>query len=157
MAAPRGSWDRDLRNLLGIALPGATSRISRPHGLIGVASLEAQVSPITSPEAFEALFGRTPDLLCVRDLRGKLVRLNSSWSAQLGFSPRDLHGAPILDMVHPQDVWATHDVMLGVDEDRMVLGFSNRYRQADGGYLRFEWTARRFGDHVFGLGRQITD
>jgi PAS domain S-box-containing protein len=138
--------------------PSATIRsaaASRAQGLIGVDAPEARLSPITSPEAFEALFGSVPDLLCVRDLRGKLIRLNPSWPTLLGFPLRDLHGAPLLDLVHPEDVWATHDIMHGVSDERMVLGFSNRYRMLDGGYRRFEWTARRFGDYVFGLGRQV--
>jgi PAS domain S-box-containing protein len=125
--------------------------------LISVDSPEARRSALTSLPAFERLFADSADLLCVRDLRGKLVRLNPAWSAQLGFSLQDLHGGPMLDFVHPQDVWSSHDVMHGVSYGRMVLGFSNRYRQRDGGYRRFEWTARRFGDHVFGLGRQIAD
>lgn len=131
------------------------SPISRAHGLLSVASSEAEQAPIASPQAFEALFASSSDLLCVRDLRGKLVRLNGAWSTDLGFSLRDLHGVPLLDFIHPDDVWATHDVMNGVDGDRMVLGFSNRYRTIDGRYRRFSWTARRFGDHVFGLARLI--
>lgn len=147
--------DLALRAPSAIAGPGAASPAAHPRGLIGVDSPEAQLSPITSPEAFEALLAGSPDLLCIRDLRGKLIRLNPSWSTLLGFPERHLHGAPMLNFVHPQDVWVTHDIMHGVSADRMVLGFSNRYRPLGGGCRRFEWTARRFGDHVFGMGRQI--
>lgn len=128
---------------------------SRGRGLIRVDSPEAERSPITSLEAFEALFARSPDLLVVRDLRGTLIRINSAWSTQLGFSLDVLRGAPMLDLVHPHDVWASHDVMQGVDDDHMVLGFINRYRTVEGRYRQFEWTARRFGDYVFGIGRQV--
>jgi PAS domain S-box-containing protein len=140
-----------------IARPAASPASLRAHGLIKVDSPEAGLSPITTPEAFEAMFVGSPDLLCVRDLRGKLIRLNPAWSTLLGFSLDALHGAPLLDLVHPEDVWATHDVMHGVSDERMVLGFSNRYRRLDGGYRRFEWTARQFGDYVFGLGRDVTE
>lgn len=140
-----------MRKPLGIA--ESASPASRPAGLIGVASPEAKASPITSPEAFEALFDEAPHLLCVRDLRGKLVRLNPAWSMLLGFSLDELQGMTLLDLVHPEDVWATHDIMHRVSDELMVLGFSNRYRLASGGYRRFVWTARRFGDQVFGLGR----
>jgi PAS domain S-box-containing protein len=140
-----------LHKTLGIgelASPG-----SRPAGLISVDSPEAQAASITSPEAFEALFEEAPHLLCIRNLRGKLVRLNPAWSTLLGFSLRELQGMTLLDLVHPEDVWATHDIMHRVSEELMVLGFSNRYRLAGGGHRRFEWTARRFGDQVFGIGR----
>lgn len=142
-----------MREPLGIAESAAVA--SRPHGLISVSSPEAQACSIASPEAFEALFAETSDLLCVRDLRGKLLRLNPAWSNSLGFPLQDLQGASLLDLVHPQDVWATHDIMHRVSAELMVLGFSNRYRLAGGGHRRFEWTARRFGDQVFGLGRAM--
>lgn len=135
--------------------PAAPPASSRGRGLIRVDSPEAERSPITSPEAFEALFAGSPDLLVVRDLRGKLIRINPAWSTQLGFSLEVLRGAPMLDLVHPDDVWASHDVMQGVDDAHMVLGFTNRYRTVDGRYRQFEWTARRFGDYVFGIGRQV--
>lgn len=144
-----------MRDITAIVGPGVASPASHPRGLIGVDRPEARLSPITSPDAFEALWQESQDLLCVRDLRGKLIRLNPSWSTMLGFPERHLHGAPLLDFVHPQDVWATHDVMHGVSGDQMVLGFSNRYRMLDGGHRRFEWTARRFGDYVFGIGCKI--
>jgi PAS domain S-box-containing protein len=145
-----------LRRPPGI-IGSAAAPAPRAQGLIPVDSPEARLSPIASREAFEAMFSGSPDLLCVRDLRGKLVRVNPAWSALLGFSLNDLQGAPMLDLVHPEDTWATHDIMNGVNAERMVLGFINRYRMLDGGYRRFEWTARRFGDQVFGLGRQIAD
>jgi PAS domain S-box-containing protein len=142
-----------LRKPLGIA--GSASTATRPRGLVSVSSPEAQASPISSPEAFEVLFAEAADLLCVRDLRGKLLRLNPAWSTTLGFSLHDLLGEPLLDLIHPEDVWATHDIMQKVSDDLMVLGFSNRYRHASGGHRRFEWTARQFGDRVFGLGRAV--
>lgn len=126
-----------------------------PRGLVSVSSPEAQASPISSPEAFEVLFADAPHLLCVRDLRGKLVRLNPAWSTILGFPLQDLRGSTLLDLVHPDDVWATHDIMHRVSAELMVVGFSNRYRHAAGGHRRFEWTARRFGDQIFGLGRAV--
>jgi len=141
-----------LRKPLGIVESAAASR---PRGLISISSPEAQASPISSPEAFEVLFAEARDLLCVRDLRGKLLRLNPAWSTVLGFPLHDLHGATLLDLVHPDDVWATHDIMHRVSPELMVLGFSNRYRHAGGGHRRFEWTARRFGDQVFGLGQAV--
>ena len=144
-----------MRKFLGVVDSAAASPASWPPGLINVASPEAQASSITSPEAFEALFDETPHLLCVRDLRGKLLRLNPAWSTLLGFPLRDLQGMPLLDLVHPEDVWATHDIMHRVSDELMVLGFSNRYRLLGGGHRRFEWTARRFGDQVFGLGQAM--
>ncbi len=96
-------------------------------------------------------------LLCIRDLKGKLVKLSHSWEANLGFPLADLQGEPLLTLVHPADVWRTHDRMDAVRSERATGSFLNRYRCRDGRYRQLMWTARLFGDHVFGVALDITD
>ena len=37
------------------------------------------------------------------------------------------------------------------------MGFVNRYRRRDGRYRHLEWRARRMGEVVFGVARDVTD
>jgi PAS domain S-box-containing protein len=101
--------------------------------------------------------GASRYLLCIRDLRGRFVRLSHSWEANLGYALEDLEGVPLLDLVHPADVWLTHDRMDAVRAQRAAGLFINRYRCSDGGFRRLEWTAQLFGDQVFGIACDITD
>ncbi|QUD88465.1 PAS domain-containing protein [Phenylobacterium montanum] len=96
-------------------------------------------------------------LLCIRDLRGRFVKLSQSWEANLDFRLSELQGAPLLRLVHPADVWATHDRMEAVRSGRGAGGFSNRYRRRSGGYRRLEWTSRLFGDLVYGVAHDVTE
>jgi signal transduction histidine kinase/ActR/RegA family two-component response regulator len=41
--------------------------------------------------------------------------------------------------------------------DDEVMGFVNRYRRRDGHYRHLEWRARRVGDMVFGVARDVTE
>lgn len=118
--------------------------------------LEARISATTSQEDIEALFDNAQDLLCIRDLKGNFVRVSRAWTSSLGFAADDLRGRPLLTLVHPEDVWETHDVMGGIKSSGLVVGYTNRYRRRTGGYRQLIWTAKLFGDRVFGVGRDVT-
>ncbi len=105
------------------------------------------------PEAFVA---GTAELAIIRDLGGKFVSLSPAWASLLGFAHDELRGTPLLRLIHPQDVWETHDVMDGINFTQMVIGYANRYRCRDGSYRRLEWTARLFEGRVLGIARDVT-
>ncbi|MDB5457190.1 MAG: multi-sensor hybrid histidine kinase [Caulobacter sp.] len=97
------------------------------------------------------------DLLCIRDMDCRFVRVNKSWETVLGYTIAELEGAPMLPLVHPDDVAATSGHMLRMEHEHEVLGFINRYRHRDGHYRHLEWRARRVGDKVFGVARDVTE
>jgi PAS domain S-box-containing protein len=121
-----------------------------------MSGLEGRIAAALLAGDFEARFAATPELLCVRDLRGKFVRLSGAWTQVLGYPIEQLRGMSLLDLIHPADVWATHDVMQAANRDEPVERFVNRYRHRDGQYRQLEWTARRVGDRVFGVARDVT-
>jgi PAS domain S-box-containing protein len=118
--------------------------------------LASRITSTTCQDDIEALFGDDQDLLCIRDLKGALVQVSCGWTTRLGFAADDLRGRPLLTLVHPEDVWETHDVMGGIKSSGLVVGYTNRYRRKSGGYRQLIWTAKLFGDRVFGLGRDVT-
>jgi PAS domain S-box-containing protein len=97
------------------------------------------------------------DLLCIRDRDLKFVKVNRMWETVLGYPVAELEGRPMLDFVHPDDATATLDRIAGIEEIDRVLGFVNRYRRKDGAYRHLEWRARRVGDLVFGVARDVTE
>lgn len=99
------------------------------------------------------------DLLVIRDLAGVIVRVSASWAATLGYEPDDLIGLAILTLVHPDDLPATLDSVTEVETrrpDAPVKGHVNRYRHRDGHYVTLEWRARRFGDRIYAVARDVT-
>lgn len=120
------------------------------------------VAPANMPEFlpaedFTEIFDRGSDLVCVRDLAGRFIGLSPSWADALGFALDELEGAPLLTLIHPDDVWASHDVMQDISDTNPVVGFTNRYRCKDGSYRRLEWTARLYGDRVLGVARIVPE
>ena len=97
------------------------------------------------------------DLLCIRDMDCRFVRVNQAWEAAFGYRIDELQGQPMLAFVHPDDQTPTNGEMDRMKVEDEVLGFINRYRHRDGHYRHLEWRARRVGDLVFGVARDVTE
>jgi two-component system, sensor histidine kinase len=97
------------------------------------------------------------DMLCIRDMAFRFVKVNEAWARTLGYSVEELEGRPMLPLVHPDDLAGTEGHMVRMRSDEEVQGFVNRYRHRDGGYRHLEWRARRVGDLVFGVARDVTE
>jgi PAS domain S-box-containing protein len=104
-----------------------------------------------------AFFDVSLDLLCIRDRDLKFVRANRMWEQVLGYPVAEVEGRPMLDFIHPDDIASTHDRMLDIEIADQVVGFINRYRHKDGSYRHLEWRARRVGEYVFGVARDVTE
>jgi PAS domain S-box-containing protein len=97
------------------------------------------------------------DMLCIRDLEGRFVKLSRAWESALGYPIETLEGAPLLPLIHPDDVAETRVHMTRASGAGEVFGFINRYRHRDGHYRQLEWRARRSGDLVFAVARDVTE
>ena len=100
------------------------------------------------------------DLLVVRELDGRVVRASPSWETVLGHRPDEMEGLPLLRLLHPDDQAATQASVIEVENRGPadpVTGFINRYRHKNGEYRTLEWRARRVGDRVYGVARDVTD
>ena len=100
------------------------------------------------------------DLLVVRELDGRVVRASPSWETVLGHRPDEMEGLPLLRLLHPDDQAATQASVVEVENrgpTDPVTGFINRYRHKDGEYRTLEWRARRVGDRIYGVARDVTD
>ena len=97
------------------------------------------------------------DMLCIRDMDLRFVKVNQAWEKALGYSIAELEGAEMLPLIHPDDVAASQGHMQRLFVEDEVVGFVNRYRRRDGQYRHLEWRARRVGDRVFGVARDVTE
>ncbi|MDZ4363052.1 ATP-binding protein, partial [Brevundimonas sp.] len=100
------------------------------------------------------------DMLCIRNLDGIVLKVSRSWETHLGYAPEDMEGRPILRLVHPDDMPATRGSVVQVESHRTdgaLVGFVNRYRHKNGTYRQLEWRARRYGDKIYAVARDVTE
>ena len=100
------------------------------------------------------------DMLCIRELDGRVVKVSRSWGSALGYRPDEIEGKPLLWMVHPDDIAGTLGSIVEVESRQAgdpVIGHINRYRHKDGHYRRLEWRAQRFNDRIYGVARDVTE
>src|SRR5690606_11007811 len=97
------------------------------------------------------------DLLCVRDMDLRFVKVNRAWETTLGYRADELEGRPMLDFIHPDDILESRGHMDRMTVEHEVNGFINRYRRRDGQYRHLEWRAMRVDDLVYGVARDVTE
>ncbi|MFD3265278.1 ATP-binding protein [Phenylobacterium ferrooxidans] len=116
------------------------------------------MSSVPGPsDDLSTFFDVSLDMLCIRDMAGRFVRVSPSWTTVLGWTAEELVGQPLLPLIHPDDVPSTADLMKAIQSDGEIVGFVNRYRHRDGRYRQLEWRARLSGDQVFAVARDVTD
>jgi diguanylate cyclase (GGDEF)-like protein/PAS domain S-box-containing protein len=100
-----------------------------------------------------------PDAVCVVDVDGHLLFVNTSFERIFGYAPHEVLGRQIFDMLHPDDREATmrnvEQVMAGTSQPH----FRNRYVHKQGHSVDIQWAAHWLPDHGvrIGVGREVTD
>lgn len=87
----------------------------------------------------EEFFELALDLLSVADLDRGFVKVSRSFEATLGWTPEELLGRSLVDLVHPEDLAATEEALRNLVEDRATAGFENRYHCKDGSWRWLAW------------------
>lgn len=118
---------------------------------------EASSDPALDIDSF---FDVSLDLLIVRDMTGRVVKASASWFSTLGWTPAEIEGQGLMRLVHPEDLDRTLAAAREVEVRRPgdpVLETINRYRHRNGGYISLEWRARRQGDRIYAIARDVTE
>lgn len=115
----------------------------------------------TSKEMFhfaqlEDFFNVNLDLLCIADVSGKFIKVNTAWGEILGYEKEELEGKTFLEFVHPEDIQLTLEAMERLNNQEQVTNFVNRYRSKSGKYKYIEWRSRPHGKIIYAAARDIS-
>ena len=99
------------------------------------------------------------DAVCVVDETDTFVYLNPAFERIFGYSPEEMVGRPMMDMVHPEDRERTRLTIASVQAGELREGFENRYIRKDGRVVDIMWTARLAPDGRLriGVARDVTE
>ena len=89
----------------------------------------------------DRLFEMSRDLFGVATFDGYLKSVNPAWSLQLGRSTEALLARPFSEIIHPDDLALTGDVVAMLQSGKPVHQFHVRLLKVDGTPISFAWSA----------------
>ena len=118
-------------------------------------TLERQVAERTADR--NRLWLLSTDIMVVARLdRIAIMDVNPALTTTLGWSPAELLGCPLLDLVHPEDAERTRREMDRLALGAAVTGLENRCRHKDGTYRSLSWNAVPGGGLISAVARDYT-
>ena len=87
------------------------------------------------------------DAICVVDQQGRYVYVSPSFERIFGYSPSEVIGRRMIELVHPEDREVTLHTAHGIMSGNPEYHFENRYVRKDGRVVDIMWSARWSEDH----------
>ena len=82
------------------------------------------------------------DAVCAVDKQGRFVFVSAACERIFGYSPDELVGQPMIELVHPADRQRTLDAAGEIMGGEPKFNFENRYLRKDGRVVHILWSAR---------------
>ena len=82
------------------------------------------------------------DAICVVDVHGHFVFVSAACERIFGYTPEEMIGRQMIDMVFPEDRAKTLQAASRVMDGHLQLHFENRYVRKDGQVIHISWSAR---------------
>lgn len=82
------------------------------------------------------------DAICIVDRQGRFIFVSAASERIFGYTPAEMVGRPMIDMVFPDDREKTLQVVDVIVEGKPQPHFENRYLRKDGRVVHIMWSAR---------------
>ena len=82
------------------------------------------------------------DAICVVNPEGRLVFASAACEKIFGYTPKEMLGIQLLDLVHPDDKASTLALAQEINKGAQSYAFENRYIRKDGQIVYIRWSAR---------------
>lgn len=82
------------------------------------------------------------DAICVVDVEGRFVFVSAACERIFGYTPKEMLGKPMIDMVLPEDIEKTLKAASEIMSGHPKSHFENRYVRKDGQIVHIMWSAQ---------------
>ncbi|MEO9004250.1 MAG: PAS domain S-box protein [Ginsengibacter sp.] len=112
-----------------------------------------------SPPNLFSFFEMTPDLLCVVNKEGFLIKINDAVVEKLGYTRKELFAKPVSTFIWPEDRELTLSKRESLFNGSELINFDNRYITKDGNIVWLRWTSFYIPDLeiICAIAKDITD
>jgi len=87
------------------------------------------------------LLKNSNDILCVTDIRGNIISVNSSWVHFTGYPEQESKTKSLQDLAHPADTNKINELFTSIISLKNIEGVSVRIKTNAGNYLTVNWSA----------------
>ncbi len=119
-----------------------------------VSDISESMRPLNELDLY---FNISPDLLCICDLKGLFLKVNSAWQTTMGYGREELEDKGFWSFVHPGDRDVTMEATTRLLKEYKITDFVNRYLCKNGSYKHIEWACQRYGDKIYAVARDVTE
>ncbi|MGP4846063.1 diguanylate cyclase domain-containing protein [Marinobacter sp. 1Y8] len=98
--------------------------------------------PVDLEALFPKLLNLVLDLIVVVDEVGNIAFISEACEGMLGYTPDELVGTQLMDLVYPEDLERTLDAAKAVMSGSSHIDFENRYLHKEGRIVHVLWSAR---------------
>ena len=108
----------------------------------------------------DRIMSGSQDIICTIDDDNRILKISSSCLKILGYTPGEMIGKRLIDLVHPDDLEKTKRTVNSVENKKQGLtNFEARYRRKDNSWVNLEWTATWFEQEGirYAIARNITE
>lgn len=106
-----------------------------------IASMQFPISK-NNALSFASVVDLLLDAICVVDAHGHFVFASAACESIFGYTPEEMIGKRMIDMVHPEDREMTLQAAQRIMSGQTHLHFENRYLRKDGQVAHIMWSAR---------------
>ena len=82
------------------------------------------------------------DTVVVVDAHGRFLYASASAEQLFGYTPAELRGTYMIELVHPEDRGRTLQTSWQIMSGAPTVGYRNRYVRKDGSTVHIEWSAQ---------------
>ena len=93
-----------------------------------------------SAENLRQVVASTYELFVISPAEGGVASFSPGWQHTLGWTPEELRGLSIAELIHPEDLLAAQAVLAALRRGEGPCRLENRYRHRDGSYRWLRWT-----------------
>ena len=106
-----------------------------------------------------AMIENALDIICTLDTEGRFVTINPACFKMWGYRPEELVGRKYIELVAPEDVKKTIDVVQSILSGAEVTNFENCYQHKNGTLVNLAWTSHWSDSEqlMFAVAHDITE
>jgi diguanylate cyclase (GGDEF)-like protein/hemerythrin-like metal-binding protein/PAS domain S-box-containing protein len=129
-------------------------RINKNH--LGVILRDTTKEQIANQEV-DAFLQINVEMFCICDIEGTIRKANRHFESVLGYSPNELKGRNVLDLVVPDDMNRTKEAIQTLHIQGTISEFINRYYRKNGDIVYLEWRGEMIDGLIYASARDITE